>query len=47
MAGAVYLPLTYIELQAWTQYTGNRPTYLERRAIDAFDAEFTKIMNAR
>lgn len=41
---AVMQPITYTELEAWSRYTGNRPTYLERRAIDVFDRAFIDVM---
>lgn len=41
---AVQQPLTYTELDAWSRYTGNRPTYLERRAIDTFDKVYIEVM---
>jgi hypothetical protein len=42
--GAVMQPLTYQELDAWTRYTGTRPTYLERKALDVFDQVFLEVM---
>lgn len=42
--GAVPQPLTYTELDSWCRYTGNRPSFIERRAIDVFDQVYLEVM---
>ena len=41
----IYLPITYSELEAWSRYTGNRPSFLERWAIDVLDRAYLTEMN--
>lgn len=43
MAG-VPQAIPYTEIEAWCRYTGNRPTYLERKALDAFDRAYLEVM---
>ena len=42
----VYLPVTYTEMDAWTRYTGNRPSFLERWALDILDRAYLAEMNS-
>lgn len=37
-------PIPYTEIEAWARYTGRRPSYLERKAIDVFDRSYLEVM---
>lgn len=45
--GIIYQPITNTELESWCRYTGNRPTYIERRAIDILDLTYIEVFSKR
>lgn len=47
MAGMIYQPITLSELDSWCRYTGNKPTYIERRALDILDLTYIQVFSKR
>lgn len=47
MGGIIYQPIGHGELESWCRYTGERPTYLERRAIDILDLTYIQVFSKR